>query len=73
MPQNHPAVARAVVHQLGASRIREVANVGMGRDDVLPFWFGEPDQVTPAFIRDAAKGALDDGDTFIDILTWKSK
>lgn len=64
MPQNHPAVARAVVHQLGASRIREVANVGMGRDDVLPFWFGEPDQVTPAFIRDAAKGALDDGDTF---------
>ncbi|AMP01983.1 aminotransferase class-V family protein [Collimonas arenae] len=61
---DHPAVARNVVRQLEASRIREVANVGMGRDDVLPFWFGEPDQVTPAFIRDAAKAALDDGDTF---------
>ncbi|MEO6921632.1 MAG: pyridoxal phosphate-dependent aminotransferase [Collimonas sp.] len=64
MSLDHPAVARAVVRELGASRIREVANVGMGRDDVLPFWFGEPDQVTPGFIRDAAKAALDDGDTF---------
>lgn len=36
----------------------------MGRADVLPFWFGEPDEVTPAFIRDAAKQALDEGDTF---------
>ena len=52
------------MQNLGASRIREVANVGMGRDDVLPFWFGEPDEVTPAFIRDAAKQALDAGDTF---------
>ena len=56
--------ARLVVQSLEASRIREVANVGIGRSDVLPFWFGEPDQVTPAFIRDAAKAALDDGDTF---------
>lgn len=55
---------RAAVASLGASRIREVANAGMGRSDVLPFWFGEPDQVTPAFIRDAAKAALDAGDTF---------
>jgi aspartate/methionine/tyrosine aminotransferase len=36
----------------------------MGRADVLPFWFGEPDEVTPDFIRDAAKSALDEGDTF---------
>ena len=64
MSLDHPAVARAVVRQLEASRIREVANVGIGRDDVLPFWFGEPDQVTPSFIRDAAKAGLDDGDTF---------
>lgn len=64
MSLDHPAVARAVVRQLEASRIREVANVGMGRDDVLPFWFGEPDQVTPDFIRDAAKAGLDAGDTF---------
>ena len=52
------------MQDLGASRIREVANVGLGRSDVLPFWFGEPDQVTPEFIRAAAKAALDAGDTF---------
>jgi aspartate/methionine/tyrosine aminotransferase len=56
--------ARDVVQHLGASRIREVANAGIGRANVLPFWFGEPDQVTPDFIRDAAKKALDAGDTF---------
>lgn len=56
--------ARSIIQRMEASRIREVANVGIGRSDVLPFWFGEPDQVTPAFIRDAAKAALDDGDTF---------
>jgi aspartate/methionine/tyrosine aminotransferase len=57
-------VARPVVQSLGASRIREVANAGMGLDDVLPFWFGEPDEVTPDFIRNALKEALDAGDTF---------
>jgi len=31
---------------------------------VIPLWFGEGDVSTPAFIRDAAKRALDDGDTF---------
>ena len=59
-----PVEPRAAVQSLIASRIREVANAGMGRDDVLPFWFGEPDEVTPGFIRDAAKAALDSGDTF---------
>jgi aspartate/methionine/tyrosine aminotransferase len=57
-------VARPIVHQLGASRIREVANAGIGRDNVLPFWFGEPDETTPDFIRAAAKEGLDAGDTF---------
>ncbi|HYD79006.1 MAG TPA: pyridoxal phosphate-dependent aminotransferase [Paucimonas sp.] len=56
--------AREAVRRLGASRIREVSNAGIGRGDVLPFWFGEPDQVTPDFIRAAAKAALDAGDTF---------
>jgi aspartate/methionine/tyrosine aminotransferase len=56
--------ARAAIEQLPASRIREVANAGLGRDDVLAFWFGEGDEATPAFIRDAAKAALDAGDTF---------
>ncbi len=46
------------------SRIREVANAGLGNPDVLAFWFGEPDGVTPPFIRAAASAALDAGDTF---------
>lgn len=58
------AESRLPIQSLRASRIREVANAGMGRADVLPFWFGEPDEVTPEFIRDAAKEALDAGDTF---------
>jgi aspartate/methionine/tyrosine aminotransferase len=49
---------------LPASRIREVANAAMGREDVLKFWFGEGDLPTPGFIREAAKAALDEGETF---------
>lgn len=64
LSQPHLPAARATVQSLGASRIREVANAGMGRDDVLPFWFGEPDEATPAFIRAAAKDALDAADVF---------
>jgi aspartate/methionine/tyrosine aminotransferase len=36
----------------------------MGREDVLPFWFGESDQPTPAFIREAAITSLREGETF---------
>ena len=59
-----PALARAQVRQLRTSLIREVANAGLGRDDVLAFWFGESDQPTPAFIRETAARALTDGRTF---------
>ena len=59
-----PALARDPVRSIAASRIREVANAAMGAPDVLAFWFGEPDQRTPAFIVEAAKAALDTGDTF---------
>jgi aspartate/methionine/tyrosine aminotransferase len=62
--KTHDTLSRPAVQSLVASRIREVANAGMGRSDVLPFWFGEPDEVTPDFIREAAKSALDTGDTF---------
>jgi aspartate/methionine/tyrosine aminotransferase len=55
---------RPSLSPLPASRIREVANAAMGRDDVLKFWFGEGDLPTPAFIREAAKAALDEGETF---------
>ncbi len=56
--------ARAAVRALVASQIREVANEGMGDPGVLPFWFGEPDEVTPAFIRDAGAASLARGETF---------
>ncbi len=55
---------RQVIDQLPGSKIREVANAGLGRVDVLPFWFGESDEPTPAFIRDAAVRSLNDGETF---------
>ena len=56
--------ARGAVRALIASEIREVANAGMGDADILPFWFGEPDEVTPAYIRDAAVASLAAGETF---------
>lgn len=36
----------------------------LGDPAVIALWFGEGDTVTPAFIREAAKAALDDGQTF---------
>ncbi len=55
---------RAVVQQLEGSRIREVANAGIGRTDVLKFWFGESDEVTPEVVRQAAAQSLQAGETF---------
>src|SRR6478735_3377064 len=55
---------RKTVIELEESRIREVANAGMGRSDVLAFWFGESDEVTPDFIRQAAIESLQAGETF---------
>jgi aspartate/methionine/tyrosine aminotransferase len=46
------------------SLIRALANSAMGRNDVLPFWFGESDQPTPSFIREAAIASLREGETF---------
>ncbi|SFB72511.1 Aspartate/methionine/tyrosine aminotransferase [Polaromonas sp. OV174] len=55
---------RQVVLNLEESMIRQVANAGMGRNDVLKFWFGESDEVTPEFIREAAMASLRQGETF---------
>ena len=55
---------RQAVLNLEESKIREVANAGMNRADVLPFWFGESDEVTPAAIRDAGIASLQAGETF---------
>ena len=59
-----PTTPRQQVQDLRVSQIREVANAGLGRHDVLAFWFGEGDQPTPAFIREAASQALVEGHTF---------
>ena len=60
----HSLSARPGVQSLRSSKIREVANAGMGKKDVIAFWFGEPDEVTPDFIRQAGIEALQRGDTF---------
>jgi len=55
---------RQAILNLEESKIREVANAGMGRSDVLAFWFGESDEVTPDFIREAAIESIRRGETF---------
>lgn len=57
-------IARDSVQALRSSQIREVANAGFGVPDVLAFWFGESDRVTPEFIRQAATRAMAEGATF---------
>ncbi len=55
---------RPAIAGLAGSKIREVANAGLGRSDVLAFWFGESDEVTPAAVRQAAAESLQRGETF---------
>ena len=55
---------RALIADLPASRIREVADAGLGRSDVLAFWFGESDEITPVPVRDAAVTSIEAGETF---------
>jgi aspartate/methionine/tyrosine aminotransferase len=56
--------ARDRIRDLEASKVRDVANSGFGLSDIKRFWFGEGDQPTPGFIREAAIAALADGRTF---------
>ncbi len=55
---------RTLIDLLPASKIREVANAAMGRGNVLAFWFGESDEPTPPFIREAAARSIAEGETF---------
>jgi aspartate/methionine/tyrosine aminotransferase len=55
---------RAALDAIPGSLIREVAEAGRGLPGLIRLFFGEPDTVTPAFIREAAKAALDAGETF---------
>lgn len=58
----HPV--RPAIEALEPNGIGLVAMMALGEPDLIPLWFGETDLVTPAFIREAAKRALDDGKTF---------
>jgi aspartate/methionine/tyrosine aminotransferase len=55
---------RPAIENLEPNGIGLVAMTGLGEPDLIPLWFGESDLVTPAFIREAAKQALDEGKTF---------
>ncbi len=55
---------RDEIESLEQNGITRVALPRIGDPKVIPLWFGEGDLVTPAFIRDAAKRALDEGHTF---------
>jgi aspartate aminotransferase len=55
---------RPAIKNLQHSLIREIAHEGMGKSDVIPLWFGEPDLPTPDFIIAASDQALREGKTF---------
>ena len=59
-----PNPIRPAILNLEANGIGQVSSLALGEPDVIALWFGESDLVTPAFICDAAKKALDDGRTF---------
>ena len=50
---------RPAIEALEPNGIGLVAMSGLGEPDLIPLWFGESDVVTPPFIREAAKQALD--------------
>src|SRR5215469_8071981 len=59
-----PSPIRRAIRELEPNGIALVSGVALGEPDFIALWFGESDLVTPEFIRDAAKKALDDGRTF---------
>ena len=63
-PADRALIARARIRALPGSKVREVANELFGQEGILRFWFGESDQCTPDYIRDAAIAALGAGRTF---------
>jgi aspartate/methionine/tyrosine aminotransferase len=55
---------RPTILNLEPNGIGQVSSLGLGNPEITPLWFGETDLVTPDFIREAAKAALDEGRTF---------
>jgi aspartate/methionine/tyrosine aminotransferase len=63
-PKTNRAELAQSVLAVPHSRIRELADMAFGMDDVLRLYFGESNQPTPAYIKQAAVRALDAGFTF---------
>ncbi len=55
---------RPQIQDMVTDNIAVLAEKARHLPGVIPLWFGEGDLVTPGFIRDAAKRALDAGRTF---------
>src|SRR5215212_4515420 len=55
---------RPLILDLPTENIAELAVRAQQLGDVIPLWYGEGDLVTPDFVREAAKEALDEGWTF---------
>ena len=55
---------RAQIRDLHTENIANLAVRAQELGDVIALWYGEGYMVTPAFIRDAAKAAFDEGLTF---------
>jgi aspartate aminotransferase len=59
-----PPKVRPAVAALPASKVREIANAGFGRSDILRFWFGEDQAPTPDHIKSAAIAAIGADETY---------
>jgi len=63
---------RPQIMDLQTENIAELAVRARAIPDIITLWYGEGDLVTPEFIREAAKAALDQGLTFYvpDMRGW---
>ena len=58
------APIRELIDRLPSSQIRDVSEIGMGMPGLIPLWFGESDEPTPDFIKQAAIDSLGRNETF---------
>jgi aspartate aminotransferase len=63
-PNTNARRLRPAIDELEGSLIRKVADANLGREDLIPLWFGEPNVATPDYIKAAATQALADDHVF---------
>lgn len=63
-PTSALAAIRSPLIDLETDNIATLAERAAGKPDLIALWYGEGDVVTPEYIRQAAKDALDQGQTF---------